>query len=81
MDASEWLEEWVSNNLNTPLYHEHKSAMAQEAEMCRAQADVDGISSQALNDAAGGDLLQFLFDRQIALTDSEVRRQVEKEGN
>lgn len=75
-DANEWLEEWIDNNLNAPLYHEHKGQMSAEAQHCRAQAEIEGITAQSLEEAAGGDLLQYLFDRQNSLTDAEVRRKV-----
>lgn len=45
---------------------------------CAAQATTDGISIAELKEAAGGDLEQYLVDRQNALTDTEVKRVSDK---
>jgi hypothetical protein len=79
MAASEWLEEWIDTNLNTPLYHERKEDMRREADSCRVEAEAAGIATDDLEEAAGGDLLAYLFDRQNALTNAEVNRLVAKD--
>ena len=73
-DIEEWLEEWTDANLNTPQYNEDPSHMAEEAAACRADAKRAEISSEDLEEAAGGDLNKYLLDRQNAFTDSEVSR-------
>lgn len=81
IDAGEWLEGWVEENLNTPQYQEHKSAMAADAAVCRAQAVAAGISPKALDEAAEGDLEAYLLRAQNSFTDAEVQRKVDSDGN
>jgi hypothetical protein len=67
LDAKVWLNAWVEENFADPSLRESRADMAREAEVCRAAAEAEGISRAALDDAAGGDLQQFLFDRQAML--------------
>lgn len=74
LNAEDWLEAWADENIQTPQYHENKHVMKREAAMCSAAAEADGISQKDLVEAAGGDLLEFLLNRQNEFTDAEVHR-------
>jgi hypothetical protein len=78
-DLEQWLENWVEENLRTPLYREDKSAMSAEAESCKSDAEKAGIRPGDIVTAAGGDLEGYLLKAQNRLTDSEVDRQAAKE--
>lgn len=67
VDVDQWLEGWVENNLNSPEHAETKADMRDQAEACAVAATADGISIAELKEAAGGDLEQYLVDRQNAL--------------
>lgn len=79
IDVTEWLDNWVDDNINSPQFHEAKSAMAGEARECEAAALADGISRDELLAAVGGDLEQYLLDAQNSFTTSEVARKVESD--
>ena len=68
LDAKVWLNAWVEENFADPSLREGRVDMAREAELCRGAAEAEGISRAALDDAAGGDLQQFLLDRQAMLS-------------
>lgn len=68
LDAKIWLNAWIEENLADPALRDSGADMVREAELCRAAADAEGISRAALDDAAGGDLEQFLRDRQAMMT-------------
>ena len=67
VDVDQWLEGWVENNLNSTDAAEVKADMRDQAEACAVAATTDGISIAELKEAAGGDLEQYLLDRQSAL--------------
>jgi hypothetical protein len=75
-NVTEWLEAWVEENINSPMYYEEKSVMTNDAKACLAHAQEAGFSAKDVQEAAGGDLEQYLLDRQNELTDSEVNRLV-----
>ena len=77
--ASKWLWTWVEEHINSPGYREDKADFAKDVEFCLAQAKADGFDKADIVDAAGGDLAQFLMDRQNALTDAEVKRLADKD--
>lgn len=79
MDAQDWLEDWIENNIVTPLYHDSKEAMKGEADACRAEAQAAGISIAEVTAAAGGDLEAYLLRHQNAMTDAEVKRKADKD--
>ena len=66
VDVDQWLEGWVENNLHFPGHAEAKADMRDQAEACAVAATTDGISIAELKEAAGGDLEQYLVDRQNA---------------
>jgi hypothetical protein len=72
VDVDQWLEGWVENNLTSPGHVKAKAEMRDKAEACAVEATADGISIAELKEAAGGDLEQYLVDRQNALTDMEA---------
>jgi len=74
MDAEEWLENWVAENLNTPGWRENKREMGTEADTCRAEAAAAGSSVADLTEAAGGDLEGYLFRAKNSLTDQHVEK-------
>jgi hypothetical protein len=76
IDAKQWLDNWVEENLQVPQYYEDKSEMAEDAATCRAAAEIDGISNKDLNKAAAGDLERYLLNAQNEFTDAELRRKV-----
>jgi hypothetical protein len=76
VDVDDWLEEWVNENMQTPVFQENKSAMAHDAATCRRDAESAGILMNDLDAAAGGDLEEYLLRQQNALTNAEVQRKV-----
>jgi len=74
IDVGQWLQDWVEENIQVPRDCENQSEMAEEAETCRATAEVDGISIKDLNTAAGGDLERYLFRAQKQVTEAYARR-------
>lgn len=72
VDVDQWLEGWVENNLTAPGYVEAKAEMRDQAEACAVEATNEGITIAELKEAAGGDLEEYLLNRQNALTDAEV---------
>lgn len=76
LDARVWLNAWIEENLAGPGLSGDAPSMAREAELCRSAAAVAGISRAALDDAADGDLPQFLA-RQSAIARAQARPQAE----
>jgi hypothetical protein len=59
MDAKEWLVRWASDNIHEG-YTDSASSMDQAAGDCLSAAEVEGVSSSSLLDAADGDLAAYL---------------------
>ena len=77
VNVEEWLANWIEENLKSPQYYSSPEDMGGEAASCRADALQAGITTNALNEAAGGNLEAYLLDAQNRLTDDEVRRLAE----
>lgn len=71
-DLEQWLENWVEENLQTPLYREDKSAMSAQAESCKSDAEKAGIRPRDVIAAAGGDLEGYLLKAQKRATEKTV---------
>lgn len=69
IDAAKWLNAWTEENLTAIPLAEDASDMARQADLCVAAAEAEGIPRAAIDAAAGGDLAQFLADRQRALAE------------
>ena len=80
VNVEEWLANWIEENLKSPQYYSSREDMGGEVALCRADALQAGITTNALNEAAGGNLEAYLLDAQNRLTDDEVRRLAEKDN-
>ena len=69
VDAQQWLEQWVEENLSEPGHVEKKSEMRDRAAACARDSQAAGISIHDLKAAADDDLEAYLVQRQNALTD------------
>ncbi len=63
-NVEEWLEAWIEENIQTPVYYDNKAHMKADAAQCREQAKAEGISEPDLVEAAGGDLEAYLLREQ-----------------
>jgi len=59
MDAKEWLVRWASDNIHEG-YTDSAASMDQAASDCLSAAEVEGVTSSSLLEAAGGDLAAYL---------------------
>lgn len=59
INATDWLRAWTERD--------HKGVTAADVVICRAEADQAGITSTALDAAAGGDLEAYLLNVQDRL--------------
>ena len=72
--AGKWLLAWADEHINSPGYDEEKANFETQAAVCLGHAEADGFNKRDIIDASGGDLAEFLMNRQNALTDAEVQR-------
>jgi hypothetical protein len=61
MDAKEWLVRWASDNIHEG-YTDSAASMEQAAADCLSAAEVEGVSSASVLEAADGDLPAYLKD-------------------
>ena len=66
---------WLENKLDGSEigFEDNTSAFETQAEALRAEAEAAGYSADELNDACGGDIAEFLRDRQNLATDNELQ--------
>ena len=74
IDAQKWLTNWVCENINSPRHVKRKASMRDEAEACAQEAGAAGLSIADLKIASGGDLEDYLVNRQNELTDLQLKR-------
>jgi hypothetical protein len=79
MTAEEWLEQWVEENLNSPVYVDSKSIMRDQAAACMEEAKAAAHSIADIKAAAGGDLETYLVRQQNTGADSELDRLISKD--
>ena len=79
LNAEDWLEDWIEENLMTPQHNEDKIEMGREAAACRKAAGAAGISDEAVNNVAGGDLEAYLLRAQNSFTEAEIERKADSD--
>lgn len=78
-EIREWLSDWVDDNIQEIGFVEDKSNFKNWAEMCRIAAEAEGISREALDDAADGDLERLMQSRQNSNTDRIVAQKAARD--
>ena len=79
VSIKEWLQTWVEDNIRPQGHIGRKSDMLLEVDTCRATARNVGISVDALDKAAGGDLAAFFMRQQNRSTDIEDASTAERQ--
>jgi hypothetical protein len=59
-----WLDGWIDENIQMPGSADAASQIGVVVARCRADAEAAGISTEALYEAAGGDLSAYILGGQ-----------------
>ena len=77
--AADFLNSWVEENIHAGAYPQDIKEGQLPAQQCIAEAKAKGITKQQLEEAAGDDLVSYMFSALERATDMEVDRLVTKD--
>jgi hypothetical protein len=78
-DASQFLIQWVHNNVNVDAYDELGNIGKRLAENCIADAEAAGFSEDDLAEIAGEDLASYMTDANNARVDEHIQGLVDRD--
>jgi hypothetical protein len=78
-NALDFLNNWISENINAEAYDPPKGVIEEYAERCIAEAEAGGFTRVQIEDAAGGNLTGHIAAEMEAATDREVKRLADKD--
>lgn len=77
--ASTFLTNWVTENINADAYPVNKKEARRLAKVCEEAAEEQGITKAQLEEVAGQDLVNYMMHAQEDATDAEVDRLAAKD--